>query len=123
LAGEIECSGSAPTNAVADLDTIAFYAVRAGGLHSCALSSEGAVWCFGDDLNGQLGDGPVNSSGKAVNAIAGGAVSIDVGSLHSCAALEDGRVRCWGENNNGRLGNGQSGGVETQPVDVVGFGD
>ncbi len=31
---------------------------------TCALSSGGGVWCFGDDMLGEVGDGPGDSTGE-----------------------------------------------------------
>ncbi len=121
--GQLSCVGTYPEAAVMALADVTFRAVAVGGLHACGLTSAGAVHCFGDDLEGQLGDGPGDSSGRAVRAIERGAVALDVGALHSCAVLDDGRVQCWGENNNGRLGLGRAGGVEASPTTVPGFGD
>lgn len=38
-----------------------FPSVSAGVIHTCALDSEGAAWCWGDDQSGQLGQGPGRS--------------------------------------------------------------
>lgn len=121
--GALRCVGTFPEAALTGLESASFRDVSAGALHSCALSRTSEVWCFGDDLEGQLGDGAADASGDAVRAVASSAVAVGVGSLHSCAVLDGGQVQCWGENNNGRLGTGAAGGVETSPVRVVGFGE
>jgi alpha-tubulin suppressor-like RCC1 family protein len=43
-----------------------FVAVGAGGAHSCGLVAEGAVYCWGDNSLGQLGDGGEAPSGTPV---------------------------------------------------------
>jgi alpha-tubulin suppressor-like RCC1 family protein len=75
--------------------------------HACARTAEGAVWCWGGNFSGQLGDGsmlqrptPVQVSGL------GNATSVAVGWNHSCAATEQGDVWCWGRNTDGQLGDG-----------------
>jgi alpha-tubulin suppressor-like RCC1 family protein len=121
--GRLSCIEAFQDAALAKLEGMSWTRVSAGGLHSCALNEAGAVWCFGDDLDGQLGDGDGNATDDAVRAIGAGAIAIGTGALHSCAVLDGGHVRCWGENNNGRLGTGETGGMHSAPAEVVGFGD
>lgn len=72
--------------------------------HACYLSS-GAVKCWGNNANGQLGDGTTNSNANPVTAIASGATAVSVGYAFSCA-LVGGGVQCWGANVQGQLGDG-----------------
>jgi alpha-tubulin suppressor-like RCC1 family protein len=81
-------------------------AVAAGNEHSLALKSDGTVWAWGSNSNGQLGDGtivnhtiPVQVSGLTnVRAIAAGV-------NFSLALKNDGSVWAWGYNGSGQLGN------------------
>ena len=89
--------------------------VSAGGLHTCALRSEGSITCWGANFIGQLGNGTETSG---VNALAQGsvlngdgtpitdAVAIDAGYVHNCALTQDSTVRCWGADF-GRLSDGR----------------
>ena len=81
--------------------------VAAGFGHACAVAA-GALRCWGDDGDGQLGvAGTDASTGQAPVTVAGGPwVAPAVGSVHSCALATDGGVWCWGGNANGQLGSG-----------------
>jgi len=87
--------------------------ITAGGSHTCALISDGTVTCWGDNFNGQLGDGSNTNSNLPV-AVAGGALTdktvtdITAGAYHTCALISDGTVTCWGDNYNGQLGDGSN---------------
>lgn len=81
----------------------------AGGLaHTCAISHRGHVWCWGENFQGQLGDG--TTRGKLVPTrvvdLEGRFTAISTGQRHSCALSEAGRVYCWGANDDGQLGDG-----------------
>jgi alpha-tubulin suppressor-like RCC1 family protein len=80
-------------------------AVAAGNEHSLALKSDGTVWAWGSNSNGQLGDNsltnhavPVQVSGLTnVTAIAAGV-------NFSLVLKGDGSVWAWGYNGSGQLG-------------------
>ena len=83
-------------------------ALAAGANHTCALLQSGAVQCWGDNTNGQVGDQSTTARNvpTAVTGLAGPAKAIAAGSAHTCAILTDGRVQCWGDNARGQLGDG-----------------
>jgi alpha-tubulin suppressor-like RCC1 family protein len=100
----------------------AFIPLAAGGNHSCAITTEGGVTCWGSNDNGQLGDGsrtdrtrPVSVKNLTVRAVA-----VAAGSAHTCILTEEGGVKCWGRNKNGELGDG-TGQRSSEPVDVSGL--
>lgn len=82
--------------------------VSAGVSHACAVVS-GKAYCWGNNDDGQLGNGTTDSSEVpvAVNttgALAGATVTkIRAGGAHTCA-LADGKAFCWGSNDHGQLG-------------------
>ena len=76
------------------------------GYHSCALLDNGSVMCWGDNSEGQLGDGdaPTDKSTPAYTTGVTNATSIYSGYMHTCAIVENSEIMCWGSNEYGRLG-------------------
>lgn len=76
-----------------------------GQSHGCARTATGLVFCFGDNVHGQLGTGTTKAATEPVQ-VPGvmSATSIAVGGETSCAAVADGKVFCWGRNDHGQAG-------------------
>ena len=81
--------------------------IVSGSSHDCVLTSKGVVECWGNNSNGQIGDGTRSqrTSPTRVNSLQG-VVSISGTLQHTCALLSTGMVHCWGAGGEGRLGNG-----------------
>jgi alpha-tubulin suppressor-like RCC1 family protein len=81
--------------------------VGAGGSHTCAIDPAKAMWCWGDNLAGQLGNGTYQSSSLPVQ-VSGNlqATQVAPGGVFTCALLVGGTVSCWGRGDDGELGNG-----------------
>ena len=87
-------------------------AIAARGGHSCALHQTGTITCWGNNWNGQLGNGATSYFSSVPVEVVDGitdATALTAGWGHSCALHQTGAVSCWGLNSNGQLGNGQSG--------------
>ncbi|WP_297104019.1 RCC1 domain-containing protein [Tessaracoccus sp.] len=89
--------------------------------NTCALLSSGTVKCWGQNGQGNLGDGTSESRSTPV-AVSGlsGATTLTTGFSHTCALLSDGTVKCWGGNSSGQLGDGTTHDRST-PVAVSGL--
>ena len=98
-------------------------AITAGWDHTCAITSDGGVVCWGDNSSGQLGDGaaPRRNSPTQVVGLTSGVIEISAGQSHTCALTSAGRVMCWGNNFYGELGDGTLI-RRTVPTPVAGLG-
>lgn len=90
--------------------------------HACAIQSGGALYCWGDNLWGQLGNGVTDSTTVAVRAGMIQAVVVGTGDTHTCvvgsaAAGSPFNVQCWGSDSFGELGDNGSTEIHT-PVNA-----
>ncbi len=95
-------------------------AVTGGFAHTCALTDDGRVKCWGANERGQLGDGTTTDRAFPVDVgLPGPATAVGAGYTHTCAIVA-GAVWCWGANDTGQLGDGTK--VQrTRPVAVQGL--
>lgn len=102
--GTVSDSVGSPTN----VDTqLRFERISSGGSHSCAVTGAGEIYCWGNNLNGQLGDG--SQGNRTLPVVVGSAerfTTVDAGLEHTCALTETGIAYCWGRNGSGQLGDG-----------------
>jgi alpha-tubulin suppressor-like RCC1 family protein len=92
----------------------------------CAVLVSGAVDCWGNDVDGQLGDGTINGEGATpveVEGVGGvgtltGVQNMVAGSSGEsyCALLGSGDVDCWGSGSEGSLGDGKTSDKSTPAV-------
>ncbi len=96
-------------------------AIAAGGNHSLALKSDGTVWAWGYNGDGQLGDNSTTARKTPVQVLTLTNVkAIAAGGNHSLALTSSGAVKTWGANNSGQLGDGTVINSKT-PVNVSGL--
>jgi alpha-tubulin suppressor-like RCC1 family protein len=99
-------------------------AVSTGGRYTCVTDSDGNVYCWGENGNGQLGDGSIENSLIPVAVDMSGALSglsikeITTGWSHVCVIASDGNAYCWGDDHDGQLGNDSEHSNSLVPVQV-----
>ena len=89
--------------------------VSLGTNFACALDSANAVYCWGLNTSGQLGN-PATGTHFLVPTAVTSQSTISAGYAHSCM-IRNGRAYCWGDNTYGELGNGTTASSST-PVAV-----
>ncbi len=92
-----------------------------GFSHTCGIRTTGRLYCWGDDLEGQLGDGGASTDRSTPGQVAGNITNwatVTAGRFHTCARRATGRLYCWGRGSEGQLGN--PGGSLSTPVEVAG---
>jgi alpha-tubulin suppressor-like RCC1 family protein len=95
-------------------------AVATGASHTCAIKTDGTLWCWGLGASGQLGIGSTSSKIIPYQVGIGTYKKIAAGSLHTCAIKSDDTLWCWGSNSAHQLGDGTSISIQTSPVQVSG---
>jgi alpha-tubulin suppressor-like RCC1 family protein len=104
---------------------VVFASVTTGAIHSCAQALDGAVWCWGDNSLGQLGNGTTSNSSVPVRVqVPNGVHLLSVvsgdGAAHTCGVASNGSAYCWGDNSYGQLGTGSASSTPaTAPVKVA----
>jgi hypothetical protein len=107
--------------------------VSVGTHHTCALSNEDNLYCWGLDDRGQLGNGvTTGNQDTPVRVVKGAAASTDTdstyltnikevsaGGFYTCAVSNTHNLYCWGSEIYGELGNGGVTGNQNAPVRVV----
>ena len=94
-------------------ETLRFSSVSAGYDHVIALATDGTVWTWGSDANGQLGNRNEANTAQSTTTpkqVTGGltdkkVVAVAAGMSYSLALTSEGKVYAWGSNSFGILGN------------------
>lgn len=99
-----------------------FASIDAGGLHTCGVTVAGALYCWGSQEYGQLGNGVVSVSTSGPVLVSGGAPyqQVSAGGQTTCAVTNAGVVQCWGAGVSGVLGNGTTIAAQALPAPVSG---
>ncbi|XP_020272328.1 ultraviolet-B receptor UVR8, partial [Asparagus officinalis] len=103
---------------VVSLEGIVVKDVACGGVHSCALTTKGALYAWGGGQAGQLGLGPQQGFFSCVSnasdallrnipalVIPSGVELVTCGHSHTLISMKDGRIYGWGYNSYGQAAN------------------
>lgn len=94
-------------------ENLQFIKVSAGNTHTCAITNQNEVWCWGIGLNGELGDGlesdsniPVKVTHENLNGNNNilSFIEISAGGNHSCGLTSQKEIWCWGATIDSRRG-------------------
>ena len=102
--GAVKCWGSDGPQSTAPSGT--YTSVSAGGYHTCGLRDDGVLLCWGDNSQGQLGDGTFEDRHSPVQVVASGVTKVATGNDHIVFIKTDGSVWVAGRNQWGQLGDG-----------------
>jgi alpha-tubulin suppressor-like RCC1 family protein len=94
--------------------------LTAGANFTCAVNRSFAIYCWGENRVGNLGDGSTASSIRPVRVATGARfVSVSAGYDHACGLTTTGAAFCWGDNEGGELGDGGGGPFARSPIPVA----
>ncbi|UXR63830.1 RTX toxin [Bdellovibrio bacteriovorus] len=96
-----------------------FRSVATGEAHTCAVSLDNRLFCWGNTDDGQVGGGSSSGTQSSPLHIDTGTTYLSVvsGDLHTCALTTDNKIKCWGRNDYGQLGLGDTT-ERTSPTDT-----
>ena len=93
-------------------------AVSLGYHYSAAITTNGDLYCWGENGDGQVGNGTTVTQTTPVKVL-GNVSVVSLGGYYSAAITTNGDLYCWGLNNYGQVGNGTTIN-QTAPVKVLG---
>ncbi len=94
-----------PVSGLSNVAAVAAADFFEGSGHSCALLTDGTVWCWGANGSLQLGDGSITKSTSPITVHnLSNVINIASFGNYTCAILTDTTVKCWGANDQGQLG-------------------
>ncbi len=75
--------------------------------HTCAVNRASELWCWGRNIEGQLGTGDTNVRDTPAR-VATGSAEVAVSWFNTCIRSTAGHVLCTGKNDDGEIGDGTS---------------
>ncbi|WP_433304532.1 RCC1 domain-containing protein [Actinoplanes sp. CA-030573] len=93
--------------------------MSAGSEYTCALRSNGTLWCWGANWDGWLGQGNWNDTNTPLQVGTTTTwATVSTGGYHTCATRTDGTLWCWGANWSHQAGQPGTTGDQTTPTQV-----
>jgi len=94
-----------------------------GYAHTAAVKSDGTLWCWGYNVNGQLGDNSITPRSSPVQTVTFGTnwKQVDCGYYSTTAIKNDGTLWIWGRNSSGQLGDNTIV-YKSSPVQTTAYG-
>ena len=105
---------------VSALSSLSWNSVNTGAFHSAAIRSDGALFMWGRNEQGQIGNASLTRVYSPIQIGTSSWSVISCGERHSAGITSDGKLFTWGYNLDGQLGNGQNGAIfsTSSPVQV-----
>jgi alpha-tubulin suppressor-like RCC1 family protein len=97
--------------------------ISAGNNHSLAIKTDGTLWSWGNNSNGQLGDNTITNKLTPITTFAGGNnwKQSSCGRGHSSVIKTDGTLWIWGNNSQAQLGINDGGTTTNRTTPVTTF--
>jgi len=98
-----------------------FRMLRTGERHSCGITLDGDLYCWGHNHRGEAGIGSTDEFASIPTAIMPGTrfKAMEFGVQHGCAITEADATYCWGANRDGAIGLGTIGGEIRSPTEIT----
>ena len=100
--------------------------IAMGASHTVVLLEDRALYAWGDNFWGEVGDGSTDPRPVPVMVSDGHAgprfAAVAAGESHTLALTDDGAILAWGRNSSGQVGDGTVVSVRSSPTAVIGFG-
>jgi alpha-tubulin suppressor-like RCC1 family protein len=95
--------------------------VSAGADHTCAVKTDHTIWCWGNNLNGQLGIGTTDAAAhpNPLQVPGSGFDAVSTAYRDTCGHKLDNTSWCWGLNDSGSLGTGNTAVQYPSPGEVI----
>lgn len=114
--------GNDTSTASVTITVLTWKQVDTGLKHTIALRSDGTVWAWGLNFEGQIGQGNKNNSYRDMITQVGTDsdwTEVSAGDYHNLALKSNGTIYAWGKNRHGQIGNNTFGSTDvTTPTRV-----